>query len=77
MNNSNILTDLTSEEKGQIVEISRGCTANKRLHELGLYKGVNFTVLKNDMGPVILRIAGNKLALGRGLAEKVLVKQNA
>lgn len=77
MNNSNLLTDLKSRDKGQIVDISKGCRVNKRLHELGLYKGVSFTVLKNDIGPVILRISGNKLALGRGLAEKVLVKEIA
>ena len=32
-------------------------------------------MVKNDMGPLILNISGHKLALGRGLASKVIVEK--
>lgn len=75
MNESLNLTNLKKNELGSVYEIANGCMAKKRLYELGLHKGVEFRVVKNDIGPIILRISGNKLALGRGLAGKVLVKK--
>lgn len=69
------LTKVKTNEVASIVDISPGCSAKKRLYELGLHKGVEFKVVKNDRGPIILKLAGNKLALGRGLAEKVIVSK--
>lgn len=69
------LTKLKRGDTATVVDITQCCKAKKRLYELGLHRGVEFTVIKNDIGPVILRLSGNKLALGRGLAEKVLIKK--
>lgn len=66
---------LKPTEKGRIKEITGGCTSTKRLYELGLNKGSEVEVVKNDLGPIILRVAGFKLALGRGLAEKIIVER--
>jgi FeoA domain. len=49
--------------------------ATKRLYELGLNTGAEVKVEKNDFGPIILRVYGNKLALGRGLAEHIEVEE--
>lgn len=68
------LSTLKPNEYGRIKGIDSGCKANKRLYELGLYKNALVKVVKNDFGPVILNLSGNKLALGRGLASKVLVE---
>lgn len=73
MNNTS-LNLLKPNEFGKIKEISGGCGAQKRLYELGLHKGAIFKVVKNDFGPIILNISGNKLALGRGLASYVYVE---
>ncbi len=52
-----------------------GCgKAKKRLYELGLYKNSMVKVMKNDFGPLILNLSGNKLALGRNLAARVVVE---
>lgn len=69
------LTKIKTNEIASIVDISKGCSAKKRLYELGLHKGVEFKVIKNDIGPIILKLSGNKLAIGRGLAEKVVVSK--
>ena len=69
------LNFLKPNEYGKVIEIGGGCGAKKRLYELGLHKGAFFKVEKNDLGPLILNISGNKLALGRGLASYVLVQR--
>lgn len=68
------LSSLKPNEYGKIKGVLSGCKANKRLYELGLYRNAIVKVVKNDFGPIILNLSGNKLALGRGLASKVLVE---
>ncbi len=60
-------------EFGRIKEIS-GCEdVKKRLYELGLRRGAKVRILKNDIGPIILSVSGFKMALGRGLASKIIL----
>ena len=41
---------------------------------MGFNFGAPFKVVKNDVGPVIVSLSGNKVALGRGLAQKIMVE---
>ena len=68
------LIDFRPEQSGRIKEISDGCQARKRLYELGLNKGAQVKMVKNDFGPIILNLSGNKLALGRGIASHILME---
>lgn len=70
----NTLECLKVRDTGVIHDISACCSSRKRLCELGLNKGTQIEMLKNDFGPIILNVSGFKLALGRDLASKVLVK---
>ena len=63
------------KECGKIKEIIGCGSEKKRLYELGLNKGANIKMVKNDFGPVILNLSGNKLALGRGLALNIIVSR--
>lgn len=58
---------------GKIKEISAGKSATKRLYEMGFNTGASLKVVKNDSGPVIVSLRGNKIAIGRGLAEKIII----
>lgn len=69
------LVDLKPDDVGRIKEISGGQNVRKRLFELGLNRGTQVKMVKNDIGPVILTISGTKLALGRGLANKIIVQK--
>lgn len=69
------LNFLKQNDCARITAIDGGCGVTKRLYELGLHKGALFKVVKNDFGPIILSLSGNKLALGRGLATSVLVEK--
>lgn len=58
---------------GKVKLIDAGKGATRRLYELGFNTGAPIKIVKNDFGPVIVSLAGNKVALGRGLAEKIIL----
>lgn len=61
-------------DMGTVKKIDAGTEATRRLYEMGFYTGAPINVIKNDAGPVILCLKGNKVALGRGLAAKILLE---
>ena len=68
------LVDLTLGKTAVIFQIKSGRAACKRLNELGLIPGVMIELVNRiTSGPVMIRVKGSKLALGRGLAQKVMV----
>lgn len=72
MNKGGLLT-LKKGDAGKIISIDAGRCATRRLYEMGFNIGAPVRVVRNDAGPVIVSLAGNKIALGRGLAEKIRV----
>lgn len=60
---------------GKVKLINAGRTATRRLYELGFNTGAPVKIIKNDSGPVIVSLTGNKIALGRGLAEKIILEK--
>lgn len=69
------LAQLKSGEKGKVKKIGAGKCAVKRLYEMGLNVGANFEVVKNDVGPIIVSLFGNNIAVGRCLAQKIDVSK--
>ena len=68
------LAFLPPGRKAKVREIVGGYCLRSRLLELGFVKGTNLCVLKNDRGPLIVSIDGMRLALGRGVASKILIE---
>jgi Fe2+ transport system protein FeoA len=68
------LVSLKPDEIGRIKEIAGCNSVKKRLFELGLRRGTQIKVVKNDFGPLIINISGSKLALGRGIASKIIIQ---
>ncbi len=61
------------EVKIHWVVCGRGFRA--RLCDLGLYEGTRVKVVKNDVsGPIILKVKGSKIVMGRGQAQKIMVE---
>jgi ferrous iron transport protein A len=57
--------------------VQGGHGLNSRLAAMGLFPGVQVQICHNDRrGPVIIGVNGNRLVLGRGMAEKVAVEDN-
>ena len=61
---------------GQPVEltgIQGGSRFHRRLVELGLTPGVKLKVLQDSGGPLIIAVRDSRIALGRGMAQKLIV----
>jgi ferrous iron transport protein A len=59
----------------RIIEIRAGRRAMTRLADLGFTRGSVVRVLKSfGSGPLLLEVRGSRIALGRGLAMKLLVE---
>ncbi len=71
------LHPLSSSRRQAIVEVVRiqaGRRLNRRLTELGLTPGVPVRVLYVNGGPMLIAVRGTRLAIGRGMADKILVR---
>ena len=58
----------------KLVKITAGRQLCHRLTELGLTPGVSFEVMQDHGGPLLLAVRDSRLALGRGMASKILVE---
>jgi len=78
------LTALRNEETGTVTSIKsgrgrgrgRGWGFEKRLMDMGLTPGTRVTVVKSAPfhGPLEILVRGSRLALGRGMAERIFVE---
>jgi len=78
------LTALRNGETGTVTSIKagrgrgrgRGWGFEKRLMDMGLTPGTKVTVVKSAPfnGPLEILVRGSRLALGRGMAERIFVE---
>ena len=67
---------LAENEEGEIERFEGGTTAKKRLLGLGFTTAIKVKVLTiQPGGPVLVLVRGSKIALGRKLAEKIIVRR--
>lgn len=58
-----------------LVKILGGGKINQRLTALGLCPGVKLYVLQDAGGPLMISVRGSRIALGRGMAQKIMVRK--
>lgn len=59
-----------------VLKINGGNNLLKKLGSMGIYEGVSIEKLMSyNKGPVIIKVLNSKLAIGRGMAEKIIVKE--
>jgi len=64
-------------ERGIVEEFMGGAGAQLRLATMGLRKGDQVEVITNrGAGQLVVAVNGTRLALGRGIAKKIMVKPN-
>ena len=69
------LAEVPSSRKVSVQEIRGGFGQVRRLAALGIVPGTVVTVIRNAMaGPMIVEARQSRLALGRGVAMKILVR---
>jgi len=61
-------------EQVTLVAVNAGRGLTRRLADMGLYPGVSVRVIQSHPGPLLLQLGAAKLALGYGIAHKILVK---
>ncbi|HID28184.1 MAG TPA: ferrous iron transport protein A [Methanosarcinales archaeon] len=67
---------LKSGQEGKIVSIKAGYGLTRRLAELGFNLNTKVKVINNINGHFIVRLRDTRIAISRGIAMKILVKEN-
>ena len=69
------LTLASDGEDVFVVSFSFGRNLQRKLKDIGLMVGIQVKVLENDFsGPLLLAIGDTRVALGRGMAHKIMVQ---
>ena len=69
------LSAVAPGQRARLVRIEAGRHAVHRLSELGLTPGVELEVFHpNGSGPLLLAVRDTRLAIGRGVADRVMVE---
>ena len=59
-----------------VIGVRAGWGLQRRLADMGLTPGVQIRVINSQMsGPVLIELRGSRVALGRGVAQKIIVKE--
>jgi ferrous iron transport protein A len=70
------LSEIEEGAKVTIVAIQGGRGIRSRLTTMGLMPGVKISVLRNGgSGPFVISIKNSRMALGRGVADKIMVTE--
>lgn len=70
------LVQMKENQKGRVSEISGGIATQNRFMGMGIYVGSEITKLSHFImrGPVAIKVGRSVLALGRGMASKIVVE---
>ena len=62
----------------EVLDIQGGWGIRQRLNQLGIHVGDRLFVKRSCImgGPILIRIHGTDVALGRGMARRVILKEN-
>ena len=70
------LANATPNKRYKITRINGGFRLNSRLCAMGLIPNETFSVMNYSMGgPLTVVIKGVKLAIGRGMARKIIIRE--
>ncbi len=70
------LLSLKADHKGKVLEISGGGNLQNKLMNMGVYKGREVIKVSHIglRGPVVIKTGRSILALGHGIAAKIIVE---
>jgi Fe2+ transport system protein FeoA len=73
-NGTFLLSEVSKGQAVRLVSIDAGKKLTHRLNELGLTPGVELMLVHDSGGPLLLSVRGSRVAVGRGMANKLFVK---
>jgi ferrous iron transport protein A len=61
----------------RVVDIQGGWGIRRRLGQMGIHPGDVITLVRYGafQGPILIQVHGSQVALGRGIASRILVKE--
>ncbi len=69
------LSQVNAGDEVVLMDILGGRCVRSKLFNMGLTPGLRLKIItKNTSGPIVLKVRDFRLALGRGMAEKIMVK---
>ncbi len=68
------LSMLGPGERARLLSVNANEGLTSRLNAMGLTPGVEVTVIQDAGGPLLLSVRDSRLAVGRGMAQKILVE---
>ncbi|MEA1939938.1 MAG: FeoA family protein [Candidatus Caldatribacteriota bacterium] len=70
------LDSAKEDQKVKVISISGGWGIRQRLGCLGIHSGNEIIIKKSAImrGPILVSVHGNQVALGRGIANKIIVE---
>ena len=69
-----VLSRIDQGKEVTLIDIDGGRGIRSKLYSMGLVPGVKLTVLRgNCAGPTMVAVRDSRLAIGRGMAQKIIV----
>lgn len=70
------LSEGTKDKEYKIMGLAAGRGARSRLLDMGLTIGVVIkSIIIHSYGPILIEVRGTRLAIGHGLARKIMVSE--
>jgi len=71
------LDQMYENRKAKVIDLQGGSGIKQRLSQMGIHPGDTITILRYEplRGPILIEILGTQVALGRGIASKVIVEE--
>jgi ferrous iron transport protein A len=74
---STTLDQIFENRKAKVIDIQGGVGIKQRLSQMGIHPGDCITILRYGAlrGPILIEIHGSQVALGRGIAARIIVEE--
>jgi ferrous iron transport protein A len=74
---STTLDQMFENSQARVIDIRGGSGIRQRLSQMGIHPGDMITILRYGAlrGPLLIEIHGSQVALGRGIAAKIIVEE--
>jgi len=71
------LDQIYENRKAKVIDIQGGAGIRQRLSQMGIHPGDMITMVRYGAlrGPLLIEIHGSQVALGRGIASKIIVEE--
>jgi ferrous iron transport protein A len=71
------LTQLRAGEEAKIVDLQGGIGFRRRVENLGIREGMKIKKISSQLfrGPVTIQVGNTKVAIGYGMAKKIIVER--